>query len=505
MLTFVRTRCHCRSTRVHPGPSRAPLAFALFAIGAITSPVAGQVTVFLDYGTAGNPDDDFNARLNELTAMTGYAPPSVAEVAGLKAAIKSGLQAAFAPLNVSFVENLPVSGDFKRLEFGQLQQLGTENVPIGSGDWENDGWLNIDPTGTGHVYPVNFANFQSYFPPLSRTQALQLLTGAMTLTAVHEVGHGFGLNHHDAYGNPAIQPATYSNTGGVQYIDPMSFGNGTGFDVTTALSINHRFSQLSMAKLEFDRGLTASPPPLTSETGGPHSSAALAQALTLTSLPISGVKAADVHLASINQLSEKDVYKLPLTAGSLLTAQTRPHDEHGSYDPVNNPEPFDLYLKLLAPNGSTIVAQDDDIVFGPSFGPYGNFAENADALLLNIPITASGTYYLEVSDKGTDVGNYDLFLSVSLPGDYNRNGVVDAADYTVWRDSRGSTTNFAADGNGNGVIDSGDLSIWTLNFGHTVSGSGASASAAVPEPACLLLLFTGMLMMIMRHLWTGQK
>jgi hypothetical protein len=463
----------------------------------MTGPGAGQVTVFLDYGTAGNPDDDFDARLNELTAMTGYAPPSVAEEVALKAAIKSGLQAAFALFNVSFVDSLPVSGDFKRLEFGQLQQVGTENVPIGSGNWEDDGWLNINPGGTGHVYPVSFADFQSYFPPLSRSQALQLLTGAMTLTAVHEVGHSFGLNHHDAYGNPSIQPMTYSNTGGVQYIDPMSYGFGTGFDVTTALSINHRFSQLSMAKLEFDRGLTASPPPLTSETDGPHDSPALAQALTLTSLPISGVKAADVHLASINQLSEKDVYKLPLTAGSLLTAQTRPHDEHDSYDPVNNPEPFDLYLRLLGPNGSTVVAQDDDIVFGPSFGPYGNFAENADAFLLNIPITATGTYYLEVSDKGTEVGNYDLFVSVSLPGDYNHNGVVDAADYTIWRDSLGSTTNLAADGNGNGVIDAGDYDVWKMHFGQT-AGGGAGGAAGVPEPSSIVIALTGVILLVGR-------
>src|SRR5262249_37648130 len=78
--------------------------------------------------------------------------------------------------------------------------------------------------------------------------------------------------------------------------------------------------------------------------------------------------------------------------------------------------------------------------------------------------------------------------AAGVPGDYNGNGIVDAGDYTVWRDTLGSTTNLAADGNGNGVIDAGDYGVWKANFGNH-SGSGASANAAVPEPATLTLLF----------------
>jgi autotransporter-associated beta strand protein len=86
-----------------------------------------------------------------------------------------------------------------------------------------------------------------------------------------------------------------------------------------------------------------------------------------------------------------------------------------------------------------------------------------------------------------------------LMGDYNHNGTVDAADYTLWRDTLGSTTNLAADGNANGVIDSGDYDVWKMHFGEQVLGSGASASQNVPEPATISLLIAGVATLLLRR------
>jgi T5SS/PEP-CTERM-associated repeat protein len=75
-------------------------------------------------------------------------------------------------------------------------------------------------------------------------------------------------------------------------------------------------------------------------------------------------------------------------------------------------------------------------------------------------------------------------LSVILPGDFNGNGIVDAADYVVWRKGLGTTYIQA------------DYDIWRTHFGQTAeSGAGATTNAAVPEPATLALLIVGILSM----------
>jgi hypothetical protein len=77
-----------------------------------------------------------------------------------------------------------------------------------------------------------------------------------------------------------------------------------------------------------------------------------------------------------------------------------------------------------------------------------------------------------------------------LPGDYNHDERVDAADYGVWRKTFGSTTKLAADGSGNQQIDQADFDVWRRNFGTSVAGSGATISN-VPEPNGWLLAAVG--------------
>ncbi|MEO1495753.1 MAG: PEP-CTERM sorting domain-containing protein [Planctomycetota bacterium] len=59
------------------------------------------------------------------------------------------------------------------------------------------------------------------------------------------------------------------------------------------------------------------------------------------------------------------------------------------------------------------------------------------------------------------------------PMDYNGDGTVDVADYTVWRDSDGQTgAGLPADGNGSGTVDVDDYDNWVTNFNSDATLSG---------------------------------
>jgi hypothetical protein len=81
-------------------------------------------------------------------------------------------------------------------------------------------------------------------------------------------------------------------------------------------------------------------------------------------------------------------------------------------------------------------------------------------------------------------------VGLGMTGDYNGNGLVDAADYAVWRDSLGAMgSGLSADGNGDQVVDQSDYLVWRSNFGKSALGSGSVTItvAAVPEPSNMLL------------------
>ena len=143
-----------------------------------------------------------------------------------------------------------------------------------------------------------------------------------------------------------------------------------------------------------------------------------------------------------------------------------------------------------------------EIVISPLAKGYGyasslNYTHSSDLKTMQ-EIFQVGPLLGDAATAGThDLS--DMFVPNTIPttvwpaGDYNHNGVVDTADYTVWRDTLGQTgEGLPADGNGNGSIDSADYDVWKMHFGETIGGGGASNQRVpVPEPATNVLLFIG--------------
>ena len=67
-------------------------------------------------------------------------------------------------------------------------------------------------------------------------------------------------------------------------------------------------------------------------------------------------------------------------------------------------------------------------------------------------------YFFELDSDGNVIG-YSI-VEVSIPGDFNRNGTVDAADYVVWRNMSGQTgAGLVADGNSDGIVNQADYDV----------------------------------------------
>ena len=84
-------------------------------------------------------------------------------------------------------------------------------------------------------------------------------------------------------------------------------------------------------------------------------------------------------------------------------------------------------------------------------------------------------------------GRIAVVAAPPLNGDYNQNGVVDAADYVVWRKQAGAASNLPNDPHG-GTVGTLQYNTWRTNFGRTSSGMGNGyESYTVPEPSLSLV------------------
>lgn len=119
----------------------------------------------------------------------------------------------------------------------------------------------------------------------------------------------------------------------------------------------------------------------------------------------------------------------------------------------------------------------------------------------------AGSFWDEFDQVTLDAGIHTLTLSgVSQAellldrrpldlADFNGDGIVDAADYSVWRASLGSTFDLRADANGDGTVTEADYHRWRADYGLTTQ---LAAAASVPEPSSLAFLLLALASFSMR-------
>jgi hypothetical protein len=162
--------------------------------------------------------------------------------------------------------------------------------------------------------------------------------------------------------------------------------------------------------------------------------------------------------------------------------------------------PDTQYDRLLVA-GNAILAGKLDVSLINDFVPKVN---NSFTVIVAGSFTGDfSTFELPMLSAGMvwDINKTATTYSLSVvAADFNRDGMVDAADYVFWRKRYGTTASSfygPGDANGDGLINDADYAIMRANFGNirgnvSNAGSGGLASSAVPEPSTLwIVLLSG--------------
>jgi hypothetical protein len=154
----------------------------------------------------------------------------------------------------------------------------------------------------------------------------------------------------------------------------------------------------------------------------------------------------------------------------------------------------DMDFDSVVASGDTSVLTTNAAASAGSLSLAAGMGHTFAAMLSAVAVgNFSATYTLNFSDENLPGAQnksitLNLLGTVILAGDHNRDGTVDAADYTVWRrfENQTVTAYSGADGNGDGMVDVQDFDLWKEHFGEVASGSGGTTSG-VPEPSSALL------------------
>ncbi|QDV75832.1 matrixin family metalloprotease [Botrimarina mediterranea] len=288
-------------------------------------------------------------------------------------------------------------------------------------------------------------------------------------TIMHEAGHGLGLDHAtSSNANFLLEPTIDSSIDGPQHDDLRGIHWFYGDALEKAPAGRNETAALASPLGYLEVGA-----PLTIGAGG---NGAL-------------IDPTETDFVSIANENDIDFFSFTIDEPTRLTVSMTPRGAtyNQSATVFTTTTTNDLSLALFATDGVTLLAE-------AALGAAGVVETIADYALHE-----AGTYFARVrgpigpTEQVVQFYQLDLSAASLLPplsGDFNSDGIVDAADYTIWRDQDGQSlaAYTGADHTGDGLVDGADFALWQTHYGQTLSSLGV----AVPEPTALVLAFVAM-------------
>jgi hypothetical protein len=142
----------------------------------------------------------------------------------------------------------------------------------------------------------------------------------------------------------------------------------------------------------------------------------------------------------------------------------------------------------------------NNTTFWTGSNSFGALSQNAENWQQTVSVSANAgfsqsttNWFNQTLRNGNGANRLPCLCQASVidPGDFNDDGVVDAADYTIWRNTLGDTVDrgYFADGDGDGTITEGDYAVWRTNYGKVYAAGGGGLAAVTPEPSTVVMSF----------------
>jgi hypothetical protein len=181
--------------------------------------------------------------------------------------------------------------------------------------------------------------------------------------------------------------------------------------------------------------------------------------------------------------------------------------QYQDHFPIGNPSFTNFGVHFIDATGRQFQAFGNNIGITPANTtpqtvkveiPLNSFtdAANSENTLANSDLMVGSNVFriaISTSTDGAQIYQIDNFRLVTeiaegVPGDYNNNGTVDAADYVLWRNGGPLQNEVDAPG----TVNAADYDVWRARFGNSGGSGSVASNGTVPEPAIMGLLVSAL-------------